>query len=288
MKFSMSLKNPFLEFTKVQTLFCIILGVLVFISILDMAWTKWGPKPSNKEGLDTSHLIPHVPQITFPIVDILNPFIDDINKKIIDPIDDIIDQTAGRLIRFGMDMKQAFEEMGTGVELGFNTFGWLTDCIFAKAISIFPCILVYLLHAMMLLMYCIVVSGSVGLIKLITNGSCDFTSDSSNPFKVWSLDNIHYFIIDNMYTTMLSSICFKCTKKPTVDAIYFSECVSKSKGLYEFAQCYNNKKGDGVSTIVPQSRINSSKTFTQVTKGFDDANKTTVHGWTLFGNAWTN
>jgi len=258
------LKNPFHDFTKVQLLFFIILGVLVIISILDMAWKIVGPKPSYKEGMDY-----------IPVPD------DPLGETIVRSLNDAIDVIAGKVIKFGLELKGAVDDMAEGVEVGFNTFGWAADCGFSKTITYIPCSLFYIAHSMLLSMYSMVVVAPVNTIKLLSNGDRkgDFTRN------IYSIDQAAEYL-KNKYPSAMGAVCFKCTKKPSLDAGSFMKCTNNAKGFIQYGKCFLNTDLDG-STVIPQSRVDNAKTFTQVTNGYNDATDITTRGWQRFGNAFT-
>jgi hypothetical protein len=257
-----SLENPFHDFTKVQLLFCIILGVLVIISILDVVWKIVDPKPSYKEGMD---YLP-VPK-------------DPVGKAIVRGLNKAIDVVAGKIIKFGLEIKGAFDDIGEGVAVGFNTFGWAADCGFSKTITYIPCFPFYIGHSMMLSMYSMVVVSPVNILKLLSNSSIDLTS------KIYTIDEASDKLKEK-YPSAMGAICFKCTKKPSLDAGFFMKCTTLAKGYKEYGKCFLNIDLDG-STVIPQSRVNNAKTFTQVANGYNEATDITQRGWRRFGNAFT-
>jgi hypothetical protein len=259
-----SLKNPFHDFTKVQLLFFIILGVLVIIAILDVSWKIVGPKPSYKEGMD---------YIPLPK--------DEIGKAIVRSLNEGIDAIAGKIIKFGLELKGAVDDMAEGVEVGFNTFGWAADCGFSKTITYMPCFPFYIGHSMILSMYSMVVVGPVNFLKLLSNSNSalDYTG------KIYSIDEAAEYL-KKLYPSAMGAVCFKCTKKPSLDAGSFMKCTTLAKGLKDYGKCFLNIDLDG-STVIPQSRVNNAKTLTQVANGYNDATDITTRGWQRFGNAFT-
>jgi len=257
-----SLENPFHDFTKVQLLFSIILGVLVIISILDVVWKIVGPKPSYKEGMDY-----------IPLPD------NEIGKAVVRGINDAIDGIAGKIIKFGLELKGAIDDMAEGVDLGVNTFGRVAECGFSKTITYIPCSLFYIAHSMMLSMYSMVVVSPVNILKLLSNSSIDLTR------KINTIDEAAEYL-KNKYPSAMGAICFKCTKKPIIDAASFMKCTTDAKGIVQYGKCFLNTDLDG-STVIPQSRVNNSKTLTKVANGYNEANDMTRRGWQRFGNAFT-
>jgi len=210
--------------------------------------------------------LPGIPGLNIPISkpdkkdDIINKAINGFNSAIIDPLDHAIN----RVIMFASNVKRSFEEIGDGFKEEWNIVKLITDCAFAKSISLFPCLLFYIINLCYLIVKGIIYDFFLYWLlykkcklqdfRPMVTGICDMMKGFLNPILVGILG----FGIGE-WPPLIDAVCFKCTPKPTVDAIYLNHCVVEGS-LLGTMDCYMNRNIDG-STVVPQSRVNSRITF---------------------------
>jgi len=282
-----SVKNPFRDFTKVQLIFCIILGVLVFISFLDILWEIVGPKPLHKEGFDDGFL-PRAKRIPpFKIFDVdltkvtkINSAVDFVNKKAVEPVND-----------FFNNIKYGFVGIGDGIAQEWNTTEELILCAISKIMTSGYCVFIYFFHSLILFLYYVIVFGLLFLLKCITGGSVDLFPERGHyhfPWRIrglWkapSVLEVSEYIIENLYSSLISGLCFKCTRKPILHAQNFNDCDSDT--FLGSLQCFINKKGGKV--LIKNEELKNARSFTEIAGGYQNGIDSIQDGGKLLAKAF--